>query len=372
MHKILFYYSQLNIGGAEKSLIRLMNAFASKGNEVTYLGRYSGGAGEYLLSDKVDRHWLSGVLNKSNRFSYFLSQVKCFVERLYSTYKIRRWPVFDVVYIGLQGLSPEFVIDNLKARQICIFIRTDISSIPKKKAVIANFKTHFDRIDSFICVAETVRKSLIDAIPEAEEKAQVVYNILAADDMRKRLTCAPNPFKNETESTFRIVSICRISDVSKGVFRMVRIGRQLIKEGFKFRWYIVGDGEDLAALRQKITDAGLDGIMITPGRVDNPFGYYRECDLVAMLSYYEGLCGVVNEAKISRKAIIATRVSGIDEQLTHGVNGWIVENDEDRILEGMRRLLTDNNIIRSLTNDIYPEALTDDNSKIDKLLKLAE
>ena len=372
MKRMLFYYSQLNIGGAEKSLIRLMNVFASKGNEVTYLGRYSGGSGEYLLSDKIDRHWLSGTLNKSNRFIYFLSLVKCFMERLYSTYKIRRWPAFDVVYIGLQGLSPEFVIDNLKARKICLFIRNDVSSIPNRDYVITNLKNYFSRIDSFICVAETVRKSLIDAIPEAEGKAQIVYNILAAGDMRKRLKCAPNPFKDETGSTFRIVSICRISDVSKGVFRMVRVCRQLVTEGFKFRWYIVGDGADLAALRQKIIDAGLDGIMITPGKVDNPFGYYRECNLVAMLSYYEGLCGVVNEAKISGKAIIATKVSGIDEQLTHGVNGWIVENDEDRILEGMRRLLTDNNIIRSLTNDIYPEALTDDSSKIDKLLKLTE
>ena len=123
-----------------------------------------------------------------------------------------------------------------------------------------------------------MRQSLIDAIPEAEEKAQVVYNILAAEDMRKRLTCAPNPFKNETEPTFRIVSICRISDVSKGVFRMVRVCRQLVTEGFKFRWYIVGDGADLAALRQKITDAGLDGIMITPGKVDTArnFLYFFE------------------------------------------------------------------------------------------------
>ena len=37
MSRILVYYSQLNIGGAEKSLIRLMNAFVERGDDVYYL-----------------------------------------------------------------------------------------------------------------------------------------------------------------------------------------------------------------------------------------------------------------------------------------------------------------------------------------------
>lgn len=372
MKQILFYYSQLNIGGAEKSLIRLMNAFVSKEDKVTYLGRFSGGSAEHLLDDRVHKLWLSTQLNTSNKVKYIIRLLKCWIERTIATFKVRKLSKFDIAFIGLHGLSPKFVINNVDASKVCIFIRNDLSILARKQEVIENLKRYFKQIDYFICVAETVKDSLIKEIPEAASKAVVIYNILSVSDMRQKLCAAPNPFKDESDSIFRIATVCRISDKAKAIFRMVRICRKLVDKGYNFRWYIVGDGADLTTLRQAISEAGLDGIMITPGKIDNPFGYYRECDLVAMLSYYEGLCGVVNEAKISGKAIIATKVSGIYEQIQHGVNGWIVDNDEDKIFDGMCYLLENKDVIKLLSNTIYPDDLINDDAKIEKLYKLIE
>lgn len=372
MRQILFYYSQLNIGGAENSLIRLMNAFVSKGDKVTYLGRFSGGTAEHLLDNRVHKLWLSNQLNKSNKVKYLISLIKCWIERRGTAFKVNKLSKFDIAFIGLHGLSPKFVINSIDASKVCIFIRNDLSILARKQEVIDNLKRYFKKIDYFICVAETVKESLIKEIPEAASKAVVIYNILSVRDMQQKLCAALNPFKDEADSIFRIVTVCRISDKAKAIFRMVRICRKLVDEGYKFRWYIIGDGADFTALRQAISEARLDGIMITPGKIDNPFGYYRECNLVAMLSYYEGLCGVVNETKVSGKAIIATKVSGIYEQIQHGVNGWIVDNDEEKIIEGMRYLLGNKDVIQSLTNTIYPEALINDDAKIEKLYKLIE
>lgn len=370
--RILFYYSQLNIGGAEKSLIRLMNVFAEYGDQVTYLGRFSGGKGEYMLDKRVQKHWLSTPLNRKGKLRYYTSLFKAGIYRTYSLVSMSKWKKFDMAFIGLQGLSPIVVLKYLKVSKVCVFIRTDISSSPKKDIIVAGLKRYINRIDYFICVAGTVRDSLIKEIPESSSKAIVIYNILSVKDMRQKLNVALNPFQNESDSVFRIVTVCRISDKSKALFRMVRVCRLLIDDGFRFRWYIIGDGADLSALRKAIIEAGLQDVMITPGRVDNPFGYYRECDLVAMLSYYEGLCGVVNEAKIAGKAIIATEVSGIHEQLEHGHNGWIVDNDEDNIVEGMKKLLSDPILLKKLTNTVYPDALMNDGLKIEKLYSLAE
>lgn len=372
MRKILFYYSQLNIGGAEKSIIRLMNAFVSKEDYVTYLGRFSGGTGEYLLDNRIHKFWLSNELKKENRLKFYASSLRCIIQRLYSKIKIKNWSKYDIAFIGLQGLSPELIVNYVNTSKICIFIRTDLTVTARKQQVIANLKKYFNRIDYFICVAETVKESLIKEIPEATSKAVVIYNILSVSDMHQKLRVAINPFKDEADSVFRIVTVCRISDKAKAIFRMVRICRKLVDDGYKFRWYIIGDGADLTALRQAISESGLDGIMITPGKIDNPFGYYRECDLVAMLSYYEGLCGVVNETKVSGKAIIATKVSGIYEQIQHGLNGWIVDNDEGKILEGMKYLLENKDVIKILANTIYPEAIINDDKKIEKLYKLIE
>ncbi len=57
--KILFYYSQLNIGGAEKSLVRLMNALVKDGHEITLLTRFGNGSSEYLLDKRIKKISLS-------------------------------------------------------------------------------------------------------------------------------------------------------------------------------------------------------------------------------------------------------------------------------------------------------------------------
>lgn len=349
-----------------------MNTFVANGDDVSYLGRFSGGAGEYLLDKEVKRYWLSEPLDNSSKVRFYLSLLRTLLQRTYSKFKIRNLKGFDMVFIGLQGLSPELIVDRTEASKIGIFIRTDISSITKKDQVVKNLRSNIKNLDYYICVAETVRDSLIKEIPEAASKAVVIYNILAPEDMKKKLNEAPNPFISESDNTFRIVSVCRISDKSKALFRMVRVCKRLVDDGYKFRWYIVGDGEDLPELKDYIGRLGLQNVIITPGKVDNPFGYYRECNLVAMMSYYEGLCGVVNEAKISGKAIIATEVSGIYEQLQHGVNGWIVKNDEEQILDGMRYLLNNRDIVNSMANTIYPQGLVDDNAKIEKLYSLID
>ena len=56
--KILYYYSQLNIGGAEKSTVRLLNAFIKKGHSVTLLLRWSGGTLENDLDCNIKKIYL--------------------------------------------------------------------------------------------------------------------------------------------------------------------------------------------------------------------------------------------------------------------------------------------------------------------------
>ena len=72
------------------------------------------------------------------------------------------------------------------------------------------------------------------------------------------------------------------------------------------------------------------------------------------------------------RPVIATRFSGISEQITDGVNGMIVENNEDAIFDGMKRILTDAELRQRLTNDTLPEALIDDDRKIRLLERILE
>lgn len=372
MKKFLFYYSQLNTGGAEKSLSRLMNALVEEGEEVTLLCRYGHGNGEYMLDKRVRKLYLSSYPLKNRiRLSALIHNVICLLQRLWVLFRLMIFSDrYDIAFVGLQGLSPNIILKYIKASKKAIFIRNDISIMKERERVIAILRRYVNEIDYYICVAETVKESLAKEIPETNIKTKVIYNILNIEEMEHNISAADAPFITENKDVFRIVSVCRMVDRAKGLFRMLNVCKKLKDEGFQFKWYVVGDGCDLEVFRKAISENGLDGIMIAPGRLNNPFGYYRDCNLVAMLSYYEGLCGVVNEAKVAGKAIIATEVSGIREQLVHGENGWIVENDEAKIIEGMRYLLSHPEVIKSMSNHDYPEAILNDRLKLNEIENL--
>ena len=115
---------------------------------------------------------------------------------------------------------------------------------------------------------------------------------------------------------------------------------------------------------KQIEEAGLVQCMILCGATNNPFVYYKGADLVAVLSYYEGLCGVVNEAKMMQKPVIATEFSGINEQLCDGKNGYIVANDEAAILQKMREVLSNPERLKPLNINGMPEELLSNDKKI--------
>lgn len=372
--KILVYYSQLNMGGAEKSLIRLMNTLAKDGNEVTCLCRYGNGSCEYLLDERIKRYSLSAYAPvKSIGFASLIKNGRLILQRLIALLKLKlSGKEYDIAFVGLQGLSAKIICRYVRAKKRAIFIRTDVSTSKAKNRILNSLKEFERELDYFICVAGTVRDSLVREIPDTEPKARVIYNMLDLPEMQRNLQIAENPFASEKEEVQKIVTVCRISDASKGIFRMVHICRKLKEEGCSFRWFVVGDGPDLVQLRNEIESNDLTDVLFAVGRVENPFGYYKNCDLVAVLSYYEGLCGIVNEAKIAGKAVIATEVSGIHEQLEHGVNGWIVENEEEAILDGMRYMLTNPNVVQKMTNGIYPQEILDDTMKLQKIYDLME
>jgi glycosyltransferase involved in cell wall biosynthesis len=68
--------------------------------------------------------------------------------------------------------------------------------------------------------------------------------------------------------------------------------------------------------------------------------------------------------------VIATRFSGIEEQIEHGVNGLIVEQDVESICAGLVSLIRDPGLRDQLGSGGYPRQLLDDRAKIDKLLAL--
>jgi glycosyltransferase involved in cell wall biosynthesis len=184
--------------------------------------------------------------------------------------------------------------------------------------------------------------------------------------MKAQANSTPSPYQGYG-SEIKVVTVCRLHDKAKGLFRMLNVHKRLNADGIRFLWFVVGDGADRQELEARTRKAGMNDRFIVIGGKENPFPYYKHADVSATLSYYEGLCGAVNEAKALGKPVIASRFSGIEEQITHEMNGLIVENNEQAIFDGMKRIICDTSLRTRLSNDIYPPEILDDSIKIKQI-----
>ncbi len=373
---ILFHYSIFNIGGAEKSTLRLMRKLCDSGWRVTLVLATGGGDLEPHVDPRIEiirlRSKERGVLFKrakgTKKLRFLPDLLAYMAHRVEALFKKRvlKKRAYDAAVVSLHGLDAGFVCRNINAKVKIQWIRNDLSQCDPDKKAYNNIRQHLSCIDHYVCVSQTALDSLNARFPEVSNRSEVIYNILDPNEMIKLAESEPNPFAAYRDR-LKVVTVCRLSDKAKGLLRMVNVHKRLNEEGIDFYWFIVGDGPDKVMLQEAIDKAGLHEKMILLGSKANPYPYFKAADISATLSYYEGLCGAVNEAKVLGKPVIATEFSGIYEQITDGETGLIVKNNEAAIVEGMRQVLQDASLRNRLENNSLPRTILDDSLKIDRL-----
>lgn len=375
--RFLIHYPVLNLGGAEMSTLRMARGLADRGWQVELVVTTGGGDLEPRLDPRVkltalrsrptgDRFAAARTLGERVRAlpdlaAYLYQRVR--EVAVSARYLFRR---YDAAAVGLQGLSPAFCCGWVRAGKRFHWIRNDFVKVDVCGRVARQINRYQGRIDYYVCVAETVRETLLAALPQLQSKAVTIHNVIDAEGMRRQAQGQTDPFAGYGP-TLKVLTVCRLQEDSKGLVRMARVHRRLRDRGLDFHWFVVGDGPDRPVLEAAVDELGIGERFILAGPTDDPFGYYRYADLVAVLSYYEGLCGTVNEAKAVGRPVLVTRFSGVTEQIEDEVNGLIVDNDEDAIVEGMARMLTDAALREQLAAQPLPALIADDDAKLDRL-----
>jgi UDP-glucose:(heptosyl)LPS alpha-1,3-glucosyltransferase len=69
--------------------------------------------------------------------------------------------------------------------------------------------------------------------------------------------------------------------------------------------------------------------------------YFAAADVFLLPSAYETFSLAAYEAAATGLPLLVTRVSGVEEILSEGVNGWFIERDADMIRDRLMALLSD-------------------------------
>jgi glycogen(starch) synthase len=107
---------------------------------------------------------------------------------------------------------------------------------------------------------------------------------------------------------------------------------------------LVGEGSEEAELKRLITELGLDDRVSLPGRADRAgaVAYFNGCSFFVLPSRMEPMGIVLFEAMAAGKAIIASEVGGVPENVRHEETGLLVPGDDVEALSlALRRLEED-------------------------------
>lgn len=373
MKKIIIMSEKMNMGGVEKALISMLEVIDYDKYDITLL--LTAIEGELIrkipkqvkvitfdefkkldyksVKNKILDDVLSGKLINTFKVIYYTLLYK-FKEDLHSIYKyncrllpkVKETYDLAISYQAPSRLPSVFVANNISANKKVLWLHNDPSKSPCN---IKYYKDSYNKYDKIFCVSNSIKEEFIDIFPELEGKTEVFYNIISIKAILMK-SKVDEGF-NDRYDGLRILTIGRLSQ-EKGYKIAINVCEKLINDGYKLKWYVCGEGRERDELENLVRQKGLEDNFILLGNKTNPYPYLNQCDIYVQTSYFEGYCTTTNEARILRKPIVTTDVSGAKEQFINYENGIIVPIEEVEVYKAVKGLLDNENLRYKLINNL--------------------
>ena len=334
--KILFLIPNLAHGGAERVLVNLANNLDSQKYDVTVQTLFNVGVNRQYLQPHV--HYVPGY-KKHIRGTTTLM-------KLFSPWLLYKFWIkenYDVLISYLEGPTSRIIAgcpDPEKKKIAWLHIELNT---PKQAAIgfrsPAEAQKYYNTYDRLVAVAGSVKDRFLQSLP-VMTPIHVLYNTNETGQIVEKAKMLPED-PAFCEDGIRICSVAKLMP-TKGFDRLLTVHKRLLDEGLHHTVYILGIGEEEEKLRQKIREYGVEDSFILLGFRDNPYQYVSRCDLYVCSSRREGFSTAVTEALIVGTPVVSTDCSGARELLgENNEYGIVVENSEDGIYEGMKKMLSE-------------------------------
>ena len=209
--------------------------------------------------------------------------------------------------------------------------------------------------DVYIAVSDAVKKNLLDSGVKPE-KIRVVAN--GVEPVRAIPLDEINKIKEELGiKRFEIVFgvFARVEKI-KGHRYFIKAASRIIKEGYKARFLVVGDGSELESIKELAKNAGVSDNVIFTGYVKDTTSLLNVVDVNVISSHSEAMSLAILEAMSLGKPSIATKVGGNPQVIKNNVNGILVNvADSSSLAEAMIKILEDETLYKNLSENAVDE-----------------
>lgn len=337
--KIVFVNHEMLFGGAEKALFDLLTLMDKSKFDITVFAQKNTGpwnrkfweAGIRLIFDYTCR---KATLNPIAKLGNVAKRMK-----IAQAYREDGRGLLDVCCPDADIVVSYSVWENeemifAKGAKTVKYIHGDVATnhVYREDSLCnVDMLRRFDRI---VCVSNAACQSFKE-LTGLDETVEMHYNPLNTETV---LRLAEEPV-DIPEDVPVICAVGRLS-AEKGFERLVYVHKRLLEQGIMHKLLLVGDGVDRGFVERMIEMTQTQDTVILAGYQSNPYPYMKRSKFIVNSSFTEGLPVIAMEALCLGVPIVAT-VPSVGEAFGNEMCGLITENSAPGLEEGIRRMLTD-------------------------------
>lgn len=369
--KVLFRHRSMEMGGVEKVILSMMNNLDKEKFDLTICLNINQGELRDDFPSHIKKVYIAD--GKEDLSKNRLFQKAQLLQRKFKLSKAEKDPKvadnllndnYDVEIATTYSVYKTVLNSSNKNSKKIAWLHSDLTLEgfnPYREEIFRNMQ----QFDYIIYGSKQCKDALDEKFPNVQfPPGQIVLNAIPIKDIRRKA----QEFTSDKGQKPTFISVGRLH-FRKGYKTLLEVHKKLLNDGFDHFINIIGDGEDHAYLSKRIADLNVSETFNLLGTKINPYPYVRNSDFYVMPSESEGWPLIIAETLILQKPVLATNVGGIPEMIDHDSNGYLVEYSENGLYEGMKKFLTDKNLIKKIEKNLENIDEKFDNKKIFKAVE---
>lgn len=371
MKKLLFVIDSLNIGGAEKSLISLLNNIDFQKYSVDLQLFGFGGEFERYLPTQV--HVLSPLplslsLEKGLLGQLIHFQLRCLFARIKYSLSIRigklnhtdkarvYWKCFndcidvfpkeyDVAIAYAHNIPTFYVASKTTAKMKLAWVNAEIHFSERN---ISYQYVYYNKFNNIIMVSEKVYQVFLGQFSSCKEKLVIIKDIL--DQLLISQLSAETLNLDKDDTIPCLLTVARLERFHKGYDITLETCKILKERGFKFLWYVIGEGDYRKEMEAYIKKNMLQDRFFLLGKRSNPYPYFKRASLYVQTSRMEGFGLSLAEARMLNCPVVTTEFGAVWDQMVQGENGLVVPQEAEAVADAIMRVLSDEQLYNHIVS----------------------
>ncbi|WP_261787934.1 glycosyltransferase [Fusobacterium hwasookii] len=311
MLKIGFCIDSLEMGGAEKLLVDIVNAlYETNDYEIHILTKLKSNSYFFnLIKDKIKYHFLlekkvKGLFSKTRESILKKINFKKFSDKV------------DIIIDFLDGDFFSY-IKNLKNKEKIVWLHSSYKNLLIRKKNIAEKLKYYEKI---LVIADDMEKELLETRKDLKNIYKI-DNFVDYKEIDKKLNEGLKINFDFKQKYF--LTVCRLNEEQKDVKTLIE-AFSLYKGEEKL--VIVGDGPDRKILEDLSIEKNLKDKVFFLGMLDNPFPFMKNAEAFILSSKVEGFGLVLVEALYCGAKVISSNCpTGPSQILLNGEIGELFE-----------------------------------------------